>query len=666
MRDRDPSPSVANVDQETFADGWWAALGAEAPASQEAPERLAVLAERLAASLGQEPFPEEVPREVGRDLAGQGLSPSALRSSIEFLATSLVPPSGSMSGPDGRARAACLLGALAEGYAERRADSPESIGNLFENSTLGFALVDDRGALRKANAALGELAGRSPEELVGADVTALFAADGAHVDLALGKEVRTDAWLVGAGGESTAVVLEVTPLNSARRALVAVSVDETRSLRGALIRQSLNDAVTGLPNRPQFLGWLERAFAEGGAATVGLVHFDVDGFHVVNNALGHEAGDRVLSSVARRLRSACEPLGPVARTGADEFTLLVESPRNTLRLVELVEEVDELLAEPVYVDGAGVGVTVSVGISLRSTRGTTPGEVLRSAEVSARWSKEDGRARWTLYDPQRDARERERFTLAASVAGALEEGDIEVCYLPVFALPDRSLTAVEGMLRWNHPELGVLSQQRFLELSEVTGSAIRLGYRILEETCTVAAGWLAEFGERAPRAAVPLSLRQSREPELAATVRHILDVAALPPQRLQLLVEDDVLMALDPDQLEELDILVSSGVAIVREQRGGGRFDALADPGVPLRGLRVDGSVVRGLDEDAGSVVRSAVEGMLAWAVQTLEMDLIARGVRSASEAEALTALGVDAAQGPYFGGELTADEVRALLGQPN
>jgi EAL domain-containing protein (putative c-di-GMP-specific phosphodiesterase class I) len=149
-------------------------------------------------------------------------------------------------------------------------------------------------------------------------------------------------------------------------------------------------------------------------------------------------------------------------------------------------------------------------------------------------------------------------------------------------------------------------------------------------------------------------------------VRRILDVAALPPHRLQLLVEDDVLMALDPDQIEELDNLVRSGVAVLREQRGGGRFDALSDPGVPLGGLRVDGSVVRGLDESAGEVVRSAVEGMLAWAVETLEMELVARGVRSGSEAAALTELGVDAAQGPFFGEELTADEVRALLEGPS
>ncbi|QFZ18821.1 EAL domain-containing protein [Saccharothrix syringae] len=529
-------------------------------------------------------------------------------------------------------------------------DGTGAVRAFFDRTSLGFAVLDPGGAVLDANAALGDLTGRPVEALTGVHVTEVFAADG---DLGAGR-LRVEARVASPDGDGAAVVLDVAPLGGGRRAVVVVDAGETTALRGALIRQSLNDLVTGLPNRVQFLRWLERC-----PDVAGLVHLDVDGFHVVNEALGHDAGDRLLRSLAARLLEICAPRGRVARTGHDEFTVLVDDPADTLVLVGIVEEVDASLAEPVYLDGVGVGVAISAGISVQRTRGRTAADLMRTAEVAARWSRQDGRARWTLYDHRRDAGERRRFTLAASVAGALENGEVDTRYTPLFSLPDRDVVGLEAVLRWDHPERGPLPQQNVLESAVATGNAVRLGRKVLADACAHAGRWRAEFGDRTPPVAVRLTAHQCREPELVATVRRHLADADLPADRLWLIVEDDVLLSLDADQADELDVLAADGVSVLREQHGGGRFDAL---GVPVSGLKVDGSVVHGLDDTADPLVRSAVTGMLSWAVRNLDGGLFAQDVRTEAEALELTRLGITAAQGPYFGDPLDAEGVRALL----
>ncbi len=523
----------------------------------------------------------------------------------------------------------------------------------FEHSSLGFAVIDASGVVREANAALCNLVGRPANTLTGIHLSGVFATD---ADLSASR-LHADAHLTHPDGDRTAVVLDVAPLSPSLRAVVVINSEETSALRTALIRQSLNDLVTGLPNRAQLLGWLDRS-----PGVLGLVNLDVDGFHVVNEALGHDAGDQLLKSLAARLLEICAPHGRVARTGHDEFTVVVDDPASALGLIGIVEEVDASLAEPVYLDGVGVGVTISTGISVQHTRGRTAADLLRTAEVAARWSRQDGRARWTLYDRQRDDRERRHFTLAASIAGALENGEIDTRYAPVYSLPDRRVVAVEASMHWDHPEHGLLSQDTILDFAESTGNAVRLGRVVLADACAQAGRWLAEFDTPVPPVAVRLTAHQCREPELVAVVRSLLADAAVPADRLRLIVEEDVLLSLTPEQVEELDILTVDGVSVLREQRGAGRFDAFRETGVPISGHRVDGTVVRGLDHTAQPLVRSAVVGMLSWAVRNLDGDLFAQDVRTEAEAHELTRLGITAAQGPYFGDPLTPDDMRDLL----
>ncbi|MFI9005893.1 diguanylate cyclase domain-containing protein [Actinosynnema sp. NPDC053489] len=543
-------------------------------------------------------------------------------------------------------------GAVGSGAADG-AGPVTPVQEYFDRSSLGFAVFDDAGVVRHANAALCALLGRPAGAVTGTRLGELFTTT---ADLGA-DHLRVDARAVRAGGDEVEVVLDVAPVGGGLRAAVVVDVGEVVALRGALIRQSLSDLVTGLPNRVQFLRWLERCTGE-----VGLVHLDVDGFHVVNDALGHDAGDRLLKSVAGRLLDTCSARGRVARTGPDEFTVLVTDPTGAAELVGVVEELDASLAEPLYLGDTGVGVTVSAGVSVQRCAGRTAADLMRTAEVAARWSKQDGRARWTLYDPRRDADERRRFALAAAVAGALEDGEIDVRFAPVFSLPDHEVIALQASLHWERPGFEGFDQGWFPELSETTGSAARLGHEVLAGACAHASRWRAEFGDRTPPVAVRLSAGQCRRPELFAAVRDVLAGTGLPADRLWLVVADDVLLSLDADQVEELDILTSAGVSVLREQRGGGRFDAFGSTGVPTSGLKVDGSVVRGLDDTAEPVVRSAVVGMLSWAVRNLDSDLFADDVRTESEARGLAGLGVTAAQGPYFGDPLHPDDVSALL----
>ncbi|WP_198680968.1 putative bifunctional diguanylate cyclase/phosphodiesterase [Lentzea terrae] len=440
------------------------------------------------------------------------------------------------------------------------------------------------------------------------------------------------------------------------------NMNEMRALQTQLVRQSLNDMQTGLPNRAQFLGWLEGAVGTKGPETLALVQVDIDGFRGVNDAFGHDAGNRVLMQVATHLKAVfSEDVGKVARIGEDEFGVLIKEPRDVRGVIALVEEFTARLEEPIWIGSHGVGVTTSVGIVARAARGGDAVDLLRSADVTVGWAKRDGKAQWALYDRERDLRDKERYALAASIPGALEEGQFRVDYLPVYSLVDGSVLALEAKIVWHHPERGVLCPNVFIDQSADNGMIVRLVHWALSEACAQAASWYSVLGSSSPVLSIDLPPRLCQEPELVAEVARVLDRTGLPASQLRFELHEHLPALLNDDQMDELTILAERGIGLVLDQMNGGNVGIDRLRLLPLSGVKFTGAVVHGLDAGANRVDESASVALLQWA-SILRMPLYAEDVRTATEASRLAALGVTGGQGAHFGPPLSASTVSSLL----
>ncbi|WP_461121438.1 putative bifunctional diguanylate cyclase/phosphodiesterase [Saccharothrix stipae] len=599
-------------------------------------------------------------------------------------------------------RLIAVLGALAAGFADavrrralddqeqhhanalrstRSAESALRAGEakfraVFQTSALAIAVSGVDGVILDCNDAMLTMLDRTAEELVGSAGRDLVHPDERDLisrvaqRLHAGQEhVRVETRLVRADGEPVDVLVALALLRDddgepAFYVTMIESLDEVRALQSQLVRQSLHDVQTGLANRAQFVGWLEGAVGPRGPAELALVVFDLDGFRVVNDAFGHEVGNRVLTAVAGHLRSVFDGVGRLARIGPDEFGVLVDDPHDLASVVALAESALERLVEPVWVGEDGIGVTASVGIVMRPARGADAAELLRCVDLTVRWAKDDGKAQWALYDQARDERERARMRLAASIAGGLEQGEFRVDYEPVHSLADGSLLAVEARVRWDHPTEGVLDPQELVSLSTCTGMAARLGQWAIGQACEDAGRWHAEFGDAAPVVSMDLTARQCQEPELVATVRQALREGGLPARLLQFELGEQLPALINEDQVEELTYLAGHGVRLVLDQVGGGNLPLDRLRRIPLTAVKFQGSPVYGLAEGANRIEESAAVALLTW-TRTLGLPLYAAGVRTEFEARRLVELGVTGAQGPLFGSRLlSADEVAAILGK--
>lgn len=593
------------------------------------------------------------------------------------------------------------LAALASGYAEglrdhtlaqqeisrtaaintmRRAESAVRASEakfraIFSSSAFGIVVSDLKGEIIDVNEALLAMLDHKHE-----DVRRMSGRDLVHPDdrealrqltrqliASEHDNVRVERRMVRSDGETIQAHMAISVVREEDGTppyLVTMveNVNEMRALQSQLLRQSLNDMHTGLPNRAQFLGWLEGAAGSKGPDTLALVQVDVDGFRGLNDAFGHDVGNRVLMHVAAHLREVfTEDVGRIARIGEDEFGVLIKDPRDTASVIALVDAFTARLEEPTWIGGHGVGVTTSVGVVVRAARGGDAVDLLRAADVTVAWAKRDGKAQWALYDKERDRRDRERYALAASIPGALEEGQFRVDYLPLRSLADSSVLTLEAKIVWDHPEQGVLCPEVFLGEATNNGMVVRLVRWALEEACAQVAEWHAELGDRTPALTIGLPLRLCQEPELVAEVLRVLDRTGLPASLLRFELHEHVPTSLNDEQIDELTILTERGVGLVVDQVSGGNVRVNQLRVLPWSGVKFNSAVAHAFAADALRIEERAAVALLKWAAM-LRLPLYADGVRTAAEAERLAELGVTGAQGPHFGPALSVAETAALL----
>ncbi|MEU6232137.1 EAL domain-containing protein [Kitasatospora sp. NPDC047058] len=410
---------------------------------------------------------------------------------------------------------------------------------------------------------------------------------------------------------------------------------------------------------------------------VGVCYLDLDGFAAINETLGHHIGDQLLIAVATRLRRGFSGHSThlVARMGGDEFAVLVTDSRGSDQLTDLAARILEALERPFDVAGHRLVVTASVGVVERSVHETTPTDLVKDADATLYWSKADGRARWTLYDPDRGAHQLTRQLLATALRPALERGEFTIEYQPLVGLADGAVHGAEALVRWRHPRYGTLSPDRFIPLAEESGAIVPLGKWVLEESCRQAQRWLTEFPGTETFVSVNLAARQIWDSDVVADVAHALESTGLPARLLQLEITESALLGPGGRPLQALQALADMGVRIAIDDFGTGYSNLAYLSRLPVHVLKLDGTFIEGFRDPApagraelpgfGSRRSNADEQIVGAMVQlahTLGLTVTAEGIESAAQAERLRLTGCDTAQGWYFARPGEAELVAAIL----
>ncbi|HSO95474.1 MAG TPA: EAL domain-containing protein [Acidimicrobiia bacterium] len=446
--------------------------------------------------------------------------------------------------------------------------------------------------------------------------------------------------------------------------LAAIAI-EHHTFEGQLSHQAHHDPLTGLPNRVLFYELLEHALARSLRlnTAIAVLFLDLDRFKVVNDSLGHDAGDALLAVLARRLESVLRPGDVVSRFGGDEFTVLCEDidPHAAARQsVNVAERIIDAVGEPFVLDGDEQFLSASVGIALAFHGSERPEDLLRDADAAMYRAKERGRGCCEIFDEAMRARAQDRHEIENTLHRAVSREELRVFYQPVISLTDGACVGVEALVRWQHPDRGLLAPRDFIPLAEETGLVVPMGHWVLHAAVTQAADWRRV--QRDPgrfRLSVNLSGRQLQDPGLADGVEDLLDTVGLDPQALCVEITESVLM--DDADAGALKALKAIGVRVSVDDFGTGYSSLGYLRRFPVDEVKIDRSFVARLGTDPADAAIVAAVVSLGHA---LGVEVVGEGVETESQLHELRALGADAAQGFYFSPpQPAADLTPRLLG---
>jgi diguanylate cyclase (GGDEF)-like protein/PAS domain S-box-containing protein len=422
-----------------------------------------------------------------------------------------------------------------------------------------------------------------------------------------------------------------------------LDISPEREAEEELRRQALYDPLTGLANRTHFNDRLERAVAavrEPGEKTA-ILFADVDGFKGVNDRFGHHIGDAVLRALANRLHGIVRAGDTAARLGGDEFAVILEHVIDPDDVSIVAQRLHETLAAPLEIDGKQLAVGTSIGISV----GDDPAELLKEADAAMYRAKANPGIGFAFYDPDLDRAALIRFRRIGELGEALERDQLRVHYQPIISLVDGEIAGYEALLRWQHPELGLLPPDEFIPLAEGSGLIVPIGRWVLREACLHAAQ-LARGTGQPVEIAVNVAARQLQHPEFVTHVEEALAVSKLPPERLVLEITEGVVIDTN-DVDDRLDLLRRQGIKIALDDFGTGYGSLVYLQRLPIDIVKIDKSFTEGVDSDeAGKALLDAIVGF----GNALGTRLVAEGIERPEQDAVVQKLGVQNGQGFHYG----------------
>jgi diguanylate cyclase (GGDEF)-like protein/PAS domain S-box-containing protein len=443
-------------------------------------------------------------------------------------------------------------------------------------------------------------------------------------------------------------------------------VTERKALVEQLSHQAFHDPLTGLPNRVLFMDRLERALtrADRRGSMVAVLFTDLDNFKLINDSLGHKAGDQLLVAVAERLKACLRPEDTAARLGGDEFTILVEDIASVGEVVQIAERIAEILRPPFALGEQEVFATVSTGIALNSSAQEQAADLLRHADLAMYRAKRRGRARYEVFEPSMDAKVVERLMLETGLRRALVRRQFRVYYQPIVALENDKIAGVEALVRWEHPQRGLLLPEEFISVAEETGLIVQIGQWVLREASKQARIWQERYPGTPPLTiSVNLSPRQFFHPNLVAEV---LGESEIEPASLQLEITEGAMMPNGTSSTDRtLRNLKRMGVQLAIDDFGLGYSSLSYLKRFPVDFLKIDRSFIAGLrlKPNGASKDTEIVKAMIEL-THALGLKVIAEGVETSEQLRRLRNMKCDFAQGNYFSEPLPSEALAVILAE--
>jgi diguanylate cyclase (GGDEF)-like protein/PAS domain S-box-containing protein len=437
-------------------------------------------------------------------------------------------------------------------------------------------------------------------------------------------------------------------------------VTDRVQLEEQLTGMAFTDSLTGLPNRALFKDRLQHALSRRiEEVTVAVLFLDLDGFKSVNDTLGHSAGDDLLVQVADRLRDVVRPGDTVARLGGDEFAVLVDDFPSGTYPTDLAERINTAIGEPFDLPHERVHVAASVGIARYDENAATAEQVLRNADLAMYQAKSQGAGGYAVFRPEMHAGLVERVRLEADLRRAVEDGQFVVCYQPMIAMRSGRITGVEALVRWQHPERGLLAPGEFIPAAESTGLIRPIGLFVLDEACRQVMRWQQESGATGPlRMSVNVSPRQLQDGDFPAQVRRTLAESGLRAELLTLEMTESVLIDHRDETLAALTSLHDMGVRVAIDDFGTGYSSLSYLHRFPVDVLKIDRSFVERLASGGdGSLVSTILR-----LGQSLQLETVAEGIERPQEMLMLRRQGCTTGQGYHFSPPVSAADVAELL----
>jgi diguanylate cyclase (GGDEF)-like protein len=445
-------------------------------------------------------------------------------------------------------------------------------------------------------------------------------------------------------------------------------ITERKQTERQLRHQAFHDPLTGLPNRAFFMDTLGRVLRRAlrTEETSAVLFLDLDRFKIINDSLGHETGDQLLVEASRRLKNCLRPGDLAARFGGDEFTVLLEHVDSITDATHVAERIAEVLSTPFDLGGHEMYTTTSVGIVLSNKGGDRAEDLLRDADVAMYRAKSKGRARYEIFDSEMSAQAFERLRIEIDLRHALKRDQLRLFYQPLVELSSGRIVGAEALVRWQHPERGLVFPGDFIELAEESGIIFALGGWVLRHACEQAREWSAKYfsqPEQKFHVSVNISPKQFHGINLAEEVGRILNESALEPARLNLEITESVMLSGGSLVLKVLSSLRKLGVRLSIDDFGTG-FSSLAYlKQFPLDTLKIDRSFISGPDDapDEQSQNMAIVQAVYGLGL-ALGMNVVAEGVETSEQLESLRSLGCDIGQGYFFARPLPPNEFEELL----
>jgi diguanylate cyclase (GGDEF)-like protein/PAS domain S-box-containing protein len=557
-------------------------------------------------------------------------------------------------------------------------ESEERFRSLVQYSSDIITILDADGTVQYVSPAVERVTGYKPEEQVGTNAFDTVHADdrdraldtfaevlkrpGLHPPLEFRVPHKDGSW------RYLEHVVNNLLDDPAVRGVVVNSWDVTQrnAMEEQLHHQAFHDPLTGLPNRALFMDRLQHALTRANRRgnKVAVLFTDLDNFKVINDSLGHEVGDQLLVAVAERLKTCLRPEDTAARLGGDEFTILVEDIAGVGEGVQIAKRIAEILQPPFALEDQEVFATVSTGIALNSPAQEHSADLLRHADLAMYRAKHRGKARYEVFEPSMDAKAVERLILETGLRRALVRQQFRVYYQPIVALENDKVAGVEALVRWEHPQRGLLLPEAFLSVAEETGLIVRIGQWVLREASKQARIWQERYPGTPPLTiSVNLSTREFFHPKLVAEV---LGESEIDPASLQLEITEGAMTTNGTSSTDRtLRNLKRMGVQLAIDDFGLGYSSLSYLKRFPVDFLKIDRSFIAGLRGEPNGVSKDTeITKAMIELTHALGLRVIAEGVETSEQLAQLRNMKCDFAQGNYFSEPLPSEALAVILAE--